>query len=206
LSRAIDKQLQIVGLRIGRETLGLPISLVREIVRVPEITPVPNAPDHIEGVINLRGKIIAVVDLSKRFGEAAIERDSKSRIVVVEMEERLVGLLVNSASEVLRLAPSEIEAPQNVFPNEDMDYVTGVGKLKDRLIILLDLSRILQRVELRRLNEVAELDRPGSVNQRLAFRAPEKHVNTNHTRADFPDRSRVETLANSGLPGMRHVL
>jgi purine-binding chemotaxis protein CheW len=157
LSRAIDKQLQIVGLRIGRETLGLPISLVREIVRVPEITPVPNAPDHIEGVINLRGKIIAVVDLSKRFGEAAIERNSKSRIVVVEMEERLVGLLVNSASEVLRLAPSEIEAPQNVFPNEDMDYVTGVGKLKDRLIILLDLSRILQRVELRRLNEVAEL-------------------------------------------------
>src|SRR5580693_5224786 len=95
----MDKQLQIVGLRIGRETLGLPISLVREIVRVPEITPVPNAPDHIEGVINLRGKIIAVVDLSKRFGEAAIEHNSKSRIVVVEMEERLVGLLVNSASK-----------------------------------------------------------------------------------------------------------
>ena len=111
MSRAIDKHLQIVGLRIGRETLGLPISLVREIVRVPEITPVPNAPPHIEGVINLRGKIIAVIDLAKRFGEAAIERNSKSRIVVVEMEERLVGLLVNSASEVLRISPSEIEAP-----------------------------------------------------------------------------------------------
>jgi purine-binding chemotaxis protein CheW len=75
----------------------------------------------------------------------------------VEMEERLVGLLVNSASEVLRLSPTEIEAPQNVFPNEDMNYVTGVGKLQDRLIILLDLNRILQRVELQRLNEVAEL-------------------------------------------------
>lgn len=156
MSRPIDKQLQIVGLRIGRETLGLPISLVREIVRVPEITPIPNTPDHIEGVINLRGKIIAVVDLSKRFGEAAVQHNSKSRIVVVELEERLVGLLVNSASEVLRLAPSEIEAPQNVFPNEDMNYVTGVGKLQDRLIILLDLSRILQRVELSRLNDVAE--------------------------------------------------
>jgi purine-binding chemotaxis protein CheW len=156
LSRPIDKQLQIVGLRIGRETLGLPISLVREIVRVPEITPIPNTPDHIEGVINLRGKIIAVVDLSKRFGEAAIQHNSKSRIVVVELEERLVGLLVNSASEVLRLSPSEIEAPQNVFPNEDMNYVTGVGKLQDRLIILLDLSRILQRVEWPRLNDVAE--------------------------------------------------
>jgi purine-binding chemotaxis protein CheW len=77
--------------------------------------------------------------------------------VVVEMEERLVGLLVNSASEVLRLSPSEIEAPQNVFPNEEMNYVTGVGKLHDRLIIMLDLSRILQRVELQRLEEVAEL-------------------------------------------------
>jgi purine-binding chemotaxis protein CheW len=153
----MDKQLQIVGLRVGRETLGLPISLVREIVRVPEITPVPNAPDHIEGVINLRGKIIAVVDLSKRFGEAAIERNSKSRIVVVEMDDRLVGLLVNSASEVLRLSPSEIEAPQNVFPNEEMSYVTGVGKLHDRLIIMLDLNRILQRVELQRLDEVADL-------------------------------------------------
>ena len=157
MSLVKDKHLQIVGLRIGRETLGLPISLVREIVRVPEITPVPNSPPHIEGVINLRGRIIAVIDLGKRFGEAAIERNSKSRIVVVEMEERLVGLLVNSASEVLRIAPSEIEAPQNVFPDEDMNYVTGVGRVKDRLIILLDLSRILQRAELKRLNQVADL-------------------------------------------------
>src|SRR3984893_5983550 len=153
----MDKQLQIVGLRVGRETLGLPISLVREIVRVPEITPVPNTPPPIEGGINLRGRIIAVIDLGKRFGEAAIERNSKSRIVVVELEERLVGLLVNSASEVLRIAPSEIEAPTKVFPNKDMNYVTGVGKLNDRLIILLDLSRILQRAELKRLNEFAEL-------------------------------------------------
>jgi purine-binding chemotaxis protein CheW len=153
----MDKHLQIVGLRVGRETLGLPISLVREIVRVPEITPVPNAPDHIEGVINLRGKVIAVLDLGKRIGEAPVQRNAKSRIVVVEMEDRLAGLLVNSASEVLRIAPSEIIAPQVVFPNDDVTYVTGVGKLQDRLIILLDLSRILQRAELQELNEVAEL-------------------------------------------------
>ena len=157
MSRVTDKHLQIVGMRIGRETLGLPISLVREIVRVPEITPVPSAPPPIEGVINLRGKIIAVIDMGKRFGEAPIERNSKSRIVVVELEQRLVGLLVNSASEVLRIAPSEIEAPQNLFPDEDMNYVTGVGKLKDRLIILLDLNRLLQRAEVRRLDQVAEL-------------------------------------------------
>jgi len=153
----MDKHLQIVGLRIGRETLGIPISLVREIVRVPEVTPVPNAPPYIEGVIKLRGRIIAVMDLGKLFGEPAVERSSKSRIVVVELEERFVGLLVSSASEVLKIAPSEIEAPQNVFPDEDMNYVTGVGKLNGRLIILLDLSRIFQRAELQRLKEVAEL-------------------------------------------------
>jgi purine-binding chemotaxis protein CheW len=153
----MEKNLQIVGLRVGRETLGLPISLVREIVRVPEITPVPNAPEHIEGVINLRGKVIAVLDLGKRIGEAPVERNSKSRIVVVELEDRFAGLLVNSASEVLRIAPSEIVPPEIVFPNDDMSYVTGVGKLHDRLIILLDLNRILQRTELQRLTEVAEL-------------------------------------------------
>lgn len=153
----MDKHLQIVGLRVGKETLGIPISLVREIVRVPDITPVPNAPPYIEGVINLRGRIIAVMDLGKRFGQSAVvERGPKTRIVVVELEERFVGLLVSSASEVLRIAPSEIEAPQNVFPDEDMNYVTGVGKLKDRLIILLDLNRILQRAEMQRLKEVAE--------------------------------------------------
>jgi purine-binding chemotaxis protein CheW len=153
----MEKDLQIVGLRVGRETVGLPISLVREIVRVPEITPVPNAPDHIEGVINLRGRIVAVIDLRKRFGESAPERSPKNRIVVVEIEDRWVGLLVSAASEVLRIASSEIEAPQNIFPNEEMDYVTGVGKFKGRLIIMLDLSRILRRAELQRLSEVSEL-------------------------------------------------
>jgi purine-binding chemotaxis protein CheW len=170
VARTIDKQLQIVGLRIGRETLGLPISLVREIVRVPEITAVPNAPEYIEGVINLRGRIIAVVDLGKRFGAAAIERTGKSRIVVVEMEGRLVGLLVNSASEVLRLAPSDIEAPQNVFPNAEMQYVTGVGKLKDRLIILLDLNQILQHSELQSLSDVAAIAGDSMVAEPSRFR------------------------------------
>ena len=157
LGGAMDKHLQIVGLRVGRETLGLPISLVREIVRVPEITPVPNAPEYVEGVINLRGRVIAVLDLGKRIGEAPVQRNSKSRIVVVEVEDRLAGLLVNSASEVLRIAPSEIVAPQTVFPGDDISYVTGVGKLHDRLIILVDLTRILQHTELQRLSETSAL-------------------------------------------------
>src|ERR1700730_15339744 len=104
----MDKDIQIVGFRIGRETFGLPIAMVREIVRVPEITSVPNAPDYIEGVINLRGRIIPVVDLRKRFREKVTEPNNKNRIVVVELESRRIGLIVNSASEVLKIAPSDI--------------------------------------------------------------------------------------------------
>lgn len=154
----MEKELQLVGFRIGRETFGLPIAMVREIVRVPQITSVPNAPEYIEGVINLRGRIIPVVDLRKRFGDASPEPTKKNRIVVVEMGNRAIGLLVQSASEVLRLSPSEIEAPHGIFQEGEMSFITGVGKLKGRLVILLDLDRVLQRSELRRLEEFAEAD------------------------------------------------
>ncbi|MFZ0634844.1 MAG: chemotaxis protein CheW [Candidatus Acidiferrales bacterium] len=153
----MDKDLQVVGFRIGTETFGLPISLVREIVRVPAITAVPNAPDYIEGVINLRGRIISVLDLRKRFGEKNIQPSKKNRIVVVELVDRMVGLLVNSASEVLKIPPSEIEAPHDLFQDGEVDYVTGVAKLKGRLVILLDLSKIMRRSELRQLDELAQI-------------------------------------------------
>jgi purine-binding chemotaxis protein CheW len=145
----MEKEIQIVGFRIGRETFGLPISIVREIVRVPEITSVPNAPNYIEGVINLRGRIIPVVDLRKRFGDRFPESNKKNRIVVVEVGRRSIGLIVQSASEVLRIPPADIEPPDKVFQESEVDYITGVGKLKGRLVILLDLERILQNVELR---------------------------------------------------------
>jgi len=152
----MEKELQVVGFRIGRETFGLPISIVREIVRVPEITSVPNAPDYIEGVINLRGRIIPVVDLRKRFGDKSFERDKKNRIVVVELQSRAVGLIVHSASEVLRIRPSEIDEPHNVFKEGELNYITGIGKLNGRLVILLDLNKILERGELNHLEEVAD--------------------------------------------------
>jgi purine-binding chemotaxis protein CheW len=152
----MDKDIQIVGFRIGRETFGLPIAMVREIVRVPEITSVPNAPDYIEGVINLRGRIIPVVDLRKRFGEKVIEPSKRNRIVVVELESRAIGLIVNSASEVIKIPPSDIEAPHSVFQEGELNYITGVGKFRGRLVMMLDLSKILQRGELRRLEDAAE--------------------------------------------------
>jgi purine-binding chemotaxis protein CheW len=153
----MEKELQVVGFRIGNETFGVRIGSVREIVRVPEITAVPSAPETIEGVINLRGKIIPVMDLRKRFGQSEIHPDKKNRILVVELENKLVGLIVNAASEVLKIAPSEIEPPGNVFAEGESSYVTGVGKLKGRLIILLDIAKLLHRPEFKRLEEAAEL-------------------------------------------------
>ena len=153
----MEKDLQVVGFRIGNETFGVRIGSVREIVRVPEITAVPSAPETVEGVINLRGKIIPVMDLRKRFGQSEIQPDKKNRILVVELEGKLLGLIVNAASEVLKIAPSDIEAPGNLFSEGESSYVTGVGKLKGRLIILLDIAKLLHRPEFKRFEEAAEL-------------------------------------------------
>jgi purine-binding chemotaxis protein CheW len=152
----MEKDHQVVGFRVGEETYGVRIGAVREIVRVPEITIVPNAPEAIEGVINLRGKIIPVMDLRKRFGTATVQPDKKNRILVVELDGKLLGVIVSSASEVLKIPPSEIEAPGSVFAEGESSYVTGVGKLKGRLIILLDIARLLRQPEFKKLEEVAE--------------------------------------------------
>src|SRR5579872_1157541 len=152
----MSKELQIVGFRVGRETFGVPISLVHEIVRVPDITSVPEAPDYVEGVINLRGKIISVIDLRKRFGERQISSGKKNRILVVEVDRKMVGLIVDAASEVLKVPETEIDLPPNIFEEGELNYVTGVGKLRGRLIIMIDLTKILQKGELRRLDELSE--------------------------------------------------
>ncbi len=151
----MEKEIQVVGFRIGSETFGVRISNVREIVRVPEITSVPNAPEYLEGVINLRGKIVPVMDLRKRFGQAEIQSDKKNRILVVDLDGKLVGLIVNAASEVLKIPPSEIETPGSMLQEGEAGFVTGVGKLNGRLIILIDLNKLFQKGEWKRLEDVA---------------------------------------------------
>src|SRR5260370_3318822 len=108
------KDLHIVGFKIGRETFGVPIALGHEIVRVPDITAVPDSPGYVEGVINLRGKIVSVIDLRKRFGEKEITTNKKNRIMVTGVEGKIVGLIVDSATEVLKLAGSEVELPPSL--------------------------------------------------------------------------------------------
>jgi purine-binding chemotaxis protein CheW len=139
----MSRELQIVGFQVGRESYGVPIAALHEIVRVPEITAVPDAPAYVEGVINLRGKIVSVVDLRKRFGKPATALDRRNRILVVEHRGRLAGMIVDSASEVVKLPESEIEAAPAMMQEGGLDCVTGLGKYNGRLIILLDIEKVL---------------------------------------------------------------
>jgi purine-binding chemotaxis protein CheW len=140
---AMSRELHIVGFQVGRETYGVPITSLHEIVRVPEITAVPDAPEYMEGVINLRGKIVSVIDLRKRLGEKKINSTRRNRILVVEHKGRLSGLIVDSASEVLKIPATDVETSPTAFEEGRSNCVTGLGKYKGRLIVLLDMARLL---------------------------------------------------------------
>jgi purine-binding chemotaxis protein CheW len=139
----MNQELHIVGFQVGRETYGVPITSLHEIVRVPEITAVPDAPDYMEGVINLRGKIVSVIDLRKRFGEPAKTLNRRNRILVVEHGGRLSGLIVDSASEVIKIPAADVEASPTVMQDGGLNCVTGLGKYHGRLIVLLDMTKLL---------------------------------------------------------------
>jgi purine-binding chemotaxis protein CheW len=141
----MNVEVHIVGFQVGRETYGVPITSLHEIVRVPEITAVPDAPEYMEGVINLRGKIVSVIDLRKRFGEKQAAANRRNRILVVEHNGRLSGLIVDSASEVLKIPTTEIEPPPAVFQEGGLNCVTGLAKYHGRLIVLMDMNKLLSQ-------------------------------------------------------------
>jgi purine-binding chemotaxis protein CheW len=149
---AIARELHIVGFQVGRETYGVPITSLHEIVRVPEITAVPDAPEFMEGVINLRGKIVSVMDLRKRLGEKKVATTKRNRILVVEHRGRLSGLIVDSASEVLKIPAADVEASPAALQEDGLNCVTGLGKYKGRLIVLLDMARLLDLGSMQKLN------------------------------------------------------
>ncbi|KUO52798.1 MAG: chemotaxis protein CheW [Desulfitibacter sp. BRH_c19] len=146
---------QLVVFNLSGETYGVDISTVREIIRMQIITEVPRTPDFVEGVINLRGKVIPVIDLHKRFDLRLVEETSQSRIMVVEVENITVGMIVDSVSEVLRIPKDNIDPPPPVISGVDSAYLRGVGKLENRLIILLDLNQVLHEKEKETLENVA---------------------------------------------------
>jgi purine-binding chemotaxis protein CheW len=158
----MSRELHIVGFQVGRETYGVPIASLHEIVRVTEITSVPDSPEYIEGVINLRGKIVSVIDLRKRFGSKQIVNSKKNRILVVELNGRLTGLIVDAASDVLKIPADEVEAAPAVFQEGGLNCVTGLGKYKGRLIVLLDMNKLLQHTS--RLQEEKNMNAKAETN------------------------------------------
>ncbi len=158
----MSRELHIVGFQVGRETYGVPITSLHEIVRVPEITAVPDAPDYLEGVINLRGKIVSVMDLRKRFGEKQALLKKQNRILVVEHGGRLAGLIVDSASEVLKIPSDAVEPPPAVFQEGGLNCVTGLGKVGGRLVVLLDMSKLLAPASLQQAKREAGEKKSGA--------------------------------------------
>jgi purine-binding chemotaxis protein CheW len=150
-----DELLQLVSFNIGEEEFGVDILKVQEINRMVEVTRVPNAPEYVDGVINLRGKVIPIIDLRRRFGMARKEKDKNTRIIVVELSGKVLGFVVDAVSEVLRIPQSVTEQPPSIVAGIDAEYITAIGKLENRLLILLDLDRVLNTDETQLLKKVA---------------------------------------------------
>ena len=146
--------IQLVTFSIGEEEFGVNILQVQEIIRTMDITKVPRAPEFVEGVINLRGKVIPIVDMRSRFGLEHKEHDKYTRIIVIEIEMIIVGFVVDSVSEVLRIPANSVQPPPPVVAGMESDYIDGVGKLDDRLLILLDLDSLLDNEEKEALSNV----------------------------------------------------
>jgi|APMed6443717190_1056831.scaffolds.fasta_scaffold85312_2 purine-binding chemotaxis protein CheW len=150
-----DKLMQLVGFNIGKAQFGVDILMVQEIIRIAPITSVPNSPDFIEGVINLRGSIIPVIDLRKRLNlQGTTNKSANTRILIVNVDERVTGFIVDAVSKVLKIQNDSIEPPPEiVVAGLKSKYIHGVCKIDESLLILLDFGRILQVHEIKKLKE-----------------------------------------------------
>lgn len=153
---------QLVVFELAKESYGVDIGAVNTIIRMQRITHVPRAPHFVEGVINLRGSIVPVIDLRKRFGLGTYEETKASRIVVVETAAGLIGMIVDAVTETLSLASDAIEPPSSLVTTTDSHYLRGVAKLDERLIILLDIEKILSLHETDALAELASSETPAA--------------------------------------------
>lgn len=138
-----DKHFQCVTFRLADEVYGINVMLVQEVLRWTEIAPVPGAPDYVLGIINLRGNVVTVIDTRLRLGLPAREPDDSSRIVIIEAERQVVGILVDSVAEVMDLSSSEIDSAPNVGNDESSKYIQGVASRDGDLLILIDLNKLL---------------------------------------------------------------
>jgi purine-binding chemotaxis protein CheW len=146
-----EELLQLVSFKIGEAEFGVNILRVQEINKMMELTAVPNTPRFVEGVVNLRGRIIPVINLRSRLGLEVKQYDSETRIIVVDLEDKTIGFIVDKVNEVLRIPKSITEQPPEVVSGVNSSYITAIGKLEDKLLILLDLTKILSNEEVEAL-------------------------------------------------------
>jgi purine-binding chemotaxis protein CheW len=152
--RSAGKEIQVVIFHLGREEFGVRIDQVKEIIEMTHITRMPKAPSFIEGVINLRGEVVAIIDLAKQFDLPKSERGEETRIVVVDVDDNIVGMIVGSVPEVLRISEENIDpTPSLIESRIDTRYIEGIGKLEDRLFVLLNLSKVLSPEEVKSVEE-----------------------------------------------------
>ncbi|MBS4539869.1 chemotaxis protein CheW [Clostridium sp. D2Q-11] len=143
MENIIEVENQYVIFRIHNDSYAIDISMVKTIEKVEDFTRIPNSEGYIKGVINLRGEVIPVIDLKKRLGIGEIEINENSRVIITYRDEIVVGLLVDASSEVVYLQKDEIDNPPNINESEDYNYIKGIGKKNDKLILIIDLDRIL---------------------------------------------------------------
>ena len=150
-----QEEQQLVVFDLAQEAYGVDINVVREIIRMQDITSVPKTLEFVKGVINLRGRVIPVVDLRKRFALPEAEHTKDSRIVVVDISGHDIGMVVDAVTEVMRIPNSSVAPPSAIITSTDSDYLQGIAKLESKLIILLDLDRIFTEDEKQVLEEEA---------------------------------------------------
>lgn len=155
-SSSSEESLQLVNFELSGEEFGVDIMQVSEIIPISKITRIPQAPECVKGLINLRGKIVVVIDLNRRLGFSPRESDSLSKIIIVKVKDTTIGMLVNSVNGILKLPLSSIESTPDMIKSKiNSEYLTGVGKAGNRLLILLNLARVLGEEEVDELNQLS---------------------------------------------------
>lgn len=155
MTEAVMTELKVIVFQLNDEEYGVPVGQVRSIERLQHITRVPGTQDFVKGVINLRGVVTPIIDLRKRFDFSNVEYSELTRIIIVAVEDLEVGLIVDGANDVIDIPSSNIEPPPEVVGSVDVEYLNGVAKLDKRLLILLDLNKVLNKKE---INELKELE------------------------------------------------
>jgi len=144
---ATDLVIQYVTFRLAEETYGINVMMVQEVLRYSEIAPVPGAPDYVLGIINLRGNVVTVIDTRQRFGLLASEVTDSTRIMIIEADQQVVGIMVDSVAEVVYLKQSEIETAPNVGNDESAKFIQGVCNKNSELLILVELDKLMSEEE-----------------------------------------------------------